>query len=342
MILFPLASPGWALDQATCGPAAGPGLPEEPPESDEADVAAEVRLLQTRAETVGSLSAPSSLAPNASSSSREAMAPPERNTSSYGRSSHIGTMEVSAGAETETTHADVAEGGDVDDLEASGHLSWDHNGKLCMLCGKPLAERLGDKNYSRFRSDCGGHSSSNGPTDDGLELPAAELAGLGRDGGTRTDGFCELNFMKSCSDAIANEDYLYWAKGMDMLSGLGESTRWDAQYCQLNGFLARDIVELQHNFTGLRSRARELCDTKYTKHNIHTLTFQDMMSRSRYDDPAAPSLDDAEVLAAWNCAMGDLGCSMAMCAYSFCELPDGRFGVYGECPGWDPVQGMRP
>ena len=38
--------------------------------------------------------------------------------------------------------------------------------------------------------------------------------------------------------------------------------------------------------------------------------------------------------------MGASGCDMTYCAYSFCELGNGKFGMYDECEGWDPVKGM--
>lgn len=243
----------------------------------------------------------------------------------------------------------VVEGSDASGSEeavaessnTSGSVSYDHNGHVCLLCGSPLPERLGGRNYTERRSDCGSLSSRTGPSVEILEKPAVEFMNLKSSSGAATNGFCELNFAKGCVDAIANEDYLYWAKSVDMLhSDLHEGALWDARYCQVNGFLAADVVSLQHNFTGLRAKAKHLCETKYSKRGIENLTFKDMVSRSRYEDHEGPRLDDAETLAAWNCAMGDLGCDMAMCSYSFCEKENGQLGIYGECPGWHPVKGM--
>eukprot|EP00933_Yihiella_yeosuensis_P080655 TRINITY_DN94119_c0_g1_i1.p1 TRINITY_DN94119_c0_g1~~TRINITY_DN94119_c0_g1_i1.p1 ORF type:complete len:314 (-),score=69.63 TRINITY_DN94119_c0_g1_i1:116-1057(-) len=215
-------------------------------------------------------------------------------------------------------------------------LSLDHNGRVCMLCNKPLPDRIGNRQYTEFRRDCGNRSSSTGPSAADMAVPAVELW----KSGSNTNGFCELNFAKSCADAVANKDYLYWPKSIDLKhSSMRANVRWDGKYCQLNGFLQRDVVMLQHNFTAMRDRANELCQTKYTRHGIQGLTFLDMMEKSRHEDQASPSQKEAEEMAAWSCAMGDLGCDMAMCTYSFCDR-GGNIGLYDECKGWDPVAGM--
>jgi hypothetical protein len=217
-------------------------------------------------------------------------------------------------------------------------VTMDHNGKVCMLCNAPPAERVGAASYEAFRTDCGARSSPTGPSASDLTRPAVQFMQIE---GRETNGFCELNFAKGCVDAIANRDYLYWAKSLNMEHPVMKpNAPWDARYCKKNGFLEPALVQLQHNFTGLQSTARELCRTKYAKYGINKLSFIDMMSKARYDDGEAPSLAEAEELAAWNCAMGDLGCDMAMCAYSFCTRSDGTLGLYGECEGWDPVEGM--
>lgn len=220
-------------------------------------------------------------------------------------------------------------------------VSLDHNGNICMLCGKPLPERVGERKYEHFRGDCGGRSSPTGPSVEDLSAPAAGFLQPGGAEKAATNGFCELNFAKSCVDAVANEDYLYWSKSLDLAHpSMKANVAWDARYCQLNGFLETGIVALQHNFTGMRSEAAELCSSKYAKYGIQQLTFLDMMAKSRYDERSTPTLEEAEFLAAWNCAMGDLGCDMAMCAYSFCDKGEGSVGLYGDCKGWHPVHGM--
>merc|ERR1719382_974509 len=95
-------------------------------------------------------------------------------------------------------------------------------------------------------------------------------------------------------------------------ASLHENSNWEAGYCALNGFLEPDITALQHNFSGMRAKADELCRTKYVRYGIDKLTFVDMMSWARRDadqaSTATPDQETAEKLAAWNCAMGDLGC----------------------------------
>jgi len=248
------------------------------------------------------------------------------------------SVQDSSAAKEGAANADVAA---VASNSSDGIVSLDHNGRVCMLCGAPLPERVGKKSYTEFRRDCGGRSSPTGPTAADLTVPAIEFAKAGSQEQHAMNGFCALNFAKSCADAVANKDYLYWPKSLDLSSAaMSANAPWDARYCSLNGFLHPDIVALQHNFTGMRMKADELCRTKYAQHGIEKLTFLDMMSKSRYDDASAPTLHEAEILAAWNCAMGDLGCDMAMCAYSFCHKDGASFGLYKECAGWDPVAGM--
>lgn len=217
-------------------------------------------------------------------------------------------------------------------------VSKDQNGHLCMLCNKPLPERS-NKQYTEFRTDCGKMSSAGGPNASILSMPAVKLTEAHEDG-TERNGFCQLNFAKSCVDAVANKDYLYWAKSLDLKSpATRANSKWDGRYCRLNGFLEPSLVALQHDFEGTRAKSRDLCKTKYAKYNIDNITFIDMMSAARYEDESAPTLDEAELLAAWNCAMGDLGCDISLCAYSFCATESGT-GLYDECKGWHPVDGM--
>jgi len=224
--------------------------------------------------------------------------------------------------------------------DTSHVMSVDHAGKVCMLCNRPPAERLGNRTYDRFLTDCGHASSASGPSAEAMAIPAVQLwkKGAERNG---ANGFCALNFAKSCADAVANKDYTYFAKSIDFHNpSLRSNIRWDGRYCRLNGFLEPSVLKLQHNFTALQEHASMLCETKYSKHGIERLTFLDMLELSRQESPDAPSLLEAEKMAAWNCAMGELGCDIAMCAYSFCNGTDGRPGLYGECEGWDPQVGM--
>lgn len=214
--------------------------------------------------------------------------------------------------------------------ENSDHvMSLDHNGKVCMLCNRPLPERI-DRPYEAFRRDCGKHSSATGPSLDVMAMPAVQVAGAGK-----AEGFCALNFAKSCADAVANKDYLYFAKSIEFNhASMRSNVRWDGRYCLLNGFLETSVVSLQRNFTVLQQHAEELCETKYSKHGVDRLSFLDMLQLSKQEDSSAPSLQEAEAMAAWNCAMGDLACDIAMCAYSFCKQADGRStALYDTCPG---------
>lgn len=227
---------------------------------------------------------------------------------------------------------------EVDTSEVEGLTTQDHNGNMCMLCGKPLPERV-NRTYTEFRKDCGAMSSPTGPQADVLKKPVAQLIQT-LESGVERNGFCQLNFAKSCADAVANKDYLYWAKSLDLKAPAArENAAWDGRYCRLNGFLDAGMVALQHDFHGTQAKAKELCKTKYSKYNLENITFMDMMSAARYDDKDAPTHAEAELLAAWNCAMGDLGCDMSLCAYSFCDKGSGT-GLYDECKGWHPVHGM--
>lgn len=225
------------------------------------------------------------------------------------------------------------------DETMSGLISMDHNGNLCMFCSKPLPQRV-DKVYTEFRTDCGSHSSPTGPSKSDIMKPIVQL--LKEVDSTRqstTNGFCEFNFAKSCADAIANKDYSYWSKTLDLKHpSLQEVADWNGRYCQLNGFLSNDVKSLQHNFDGMKAKARQFCNTKSLNYSIEKMSFLDVAGLTNYS--ALPTLEEAEILAAWSCGMGDVGCDMAMCAYSFCEDINGTVGLYDECQGWHPVHGM--
>eukprot|EP00930_Biecheleria_cincta_P086479 TRINITY_DN75759_c0_g1_i1.p1 TRINITY_DN75759_c0_g1~~TRINITY_DN75759_c0_g1_i1.p1 ORF type:complete len:324 (-),score=98.46 TRINITY_DN75759_c0_g1_i1:46-1017(-) len=228
------------------------------------------------------------------------------------------------------------------DQQGDDHvISLDHAGRVCMLCNKPLPDRIGSRQYTEFRTDCGSKSSPTGPSAEDMARPTVELWQRGSQAAAASNGFCELNFAKSCADAVANKDYLYWPKSLDLNhASLSSNVPWNKRYCQLNGFLEQSVAMLQHNFTAMQQKAQEQCNTKYAKHGIEKLTFLDMLELSKHEDAEKLSLEEAERMAAWNCAMGDLGCDMAMCAYSFCVQPSGKTGLYSECQGWDPVAGM--
>merc|ERR1719327_1685535 len=108
-------------------------------------------------------------------------------------------------------------------------------------------------------------SSSTGPNASILDVPAVQLAQInGTTKAIERNGFCQINFAKSCVDAVANKDYLYWAKSVDLKAPEAyENAAWDGRYCRLNGFLEANMVALQHDFESTRAKADELCKTKY-------------------------------------------------------------------------------
>merc|ERR1719291_1387049 len=113
-------------------------------------------------------------------------------------------------------------------------------------------------------------SSKTGPNASILDVPAVQLTQLNVETkAIERNGFCQLNFAKSCVDAIANKDYLYWAKSVNLKApGSIENAAWDGRYCRLNGFLNPSLVALQHNFTATQTKAAELCKTKYAKYSL--------------------------------------------------------------------------
>eukprot|EP00747_Dinoflagellata_sp_TGD_P127342 gnl/TRDRNA2_/TRDRNA2_174389_c0_seq1.p3 gnl/TRDRNA2_/TRDRNA2_174389_c0~~gnl/TRDRNA2_/TRDRNA2_174389_c0_seq1.p3 ORF type:complete len:154 (+),score=11.41 gnl/TRDRNA2_/TRDRNA2_174389_c0_seq1:591-1052(+) len=146
---------------------------------------------------------------------------------------------------------------------------------------------------------------------------------------------------KICADSIYNKDFLYQAKSIT----LPRENNFDTWYCLNNGWLEKDIVALQHDFEAMNAKQKHLCETKYAKYDIKSMTFRRMLKAYTCDHSALPgnckpNKTQAEVLGAWNCAMGNAGCDMAYCAYSFCDKGDGSIGRYEECPGWHPINGM--
>merc|ERR1740121_2317550 len=110
-----------------------------------------------------------------------------------------------------------------------------------MMCDKPPLHRTGGKQYATFRKDCGSHSTPTGPDMAALTTPVLQLLSKDKD----MNGFCALNYAKACADAIANEDYLYWAKSLDFSSeDLHREVAFNTRYCQLNGFLDSKVTRL--------------------------------------------------------------------------------------------------
>jgi hypothetical protein len=217
----------------------------------------------------------------------------------------------------------------------------DHNGKQCDICGKPLASRLPKgKTYSEFRLDCGKTSRNF------KNLLTKTLYSMTKtaeeNGGVATNAFCELNMQKTCNDAVANKDYMYYAKSVRGLEH-SPAKKYDWNYCQKNGWLEKDLVELAHSgdFEAMRQRGEDDCNGKYMKYNWKKITLGSMMARylPGIAIRGTPTHHEANFLGGWNCAMGDAACDMTYCAYSYCDLGDGKPRLYGECPGWDPITG---
>lgn len=222
---------------------------------------------------------------------------------------------------------------------AVGQDFMDHNGRMCRLCGKPLKSRLPeDAEYQSFRTDCGSVTAP-------LVKFNTPLVNFQKNTvpGRETNAFCELNMQKTCADAIANRDYMYYAKAVDV-TGNDKVQKYDGAYCLLNGWLEKEIVSLAHaqDFEGMKRVANHQCQTKYAKYNWEKITLTKMSAQYM---PGlmlrgVPSKSEAEYLGAWNCAMGDAGCDMTYCAYTYCDKGDGTTAAYGECDTWGPLDGM--
>uniref|UniRef100_A0A7R9ZZK1 Uncharacterized protein n=1 Tax=Pyrodinium bahamense TaxID=73915 RepID=A0A7R9ZZK1_9DINO len=229
--------------------------------------------------------------------------------------------------------------------------SFDHHGRWCSYCGPPSSDRIDrlDAPYT-LREDCGNLSTPLGIPGPLQEMPLTTFA---RDSDPPTNAYCELNFQKGCSDAVANRDFLYFGKVVDLRSAADRKS--DGSTCLKQGFLQPSLKALAKNFSALQALGRQLCETKFAKYRWKGgITLRDgeevyttHRSRSASEamamglEPDTPSQEEAEFLAAWKCALGngELGCEMAFCAYTFCDKGGGETGAYEECPGWDPVRG---
>lgn len=203
----------------------------------------------------------------------------------------------------------------------------DMNGRSCSLCGTPDASELwGD--YKQ-RADCGNHSIQEHP--DIIFKPLKDFVH------GDNNAWCELNVQKMCADAVYNKNYMIQAKQVNTTGS--PALLYDATYCYHNGWLGAEYRALQFDFDAMKAKADKFCEQrlKLTKN----MTLADMMA---VYGPSfmrgEPSKEDALFLGAWTCAMGASGCDMTYCAYSYCQKPDGSFGAYHECEGWDPEKGM--
>jgi len=190
-----------------------------------------------------------------------------------------------------------------------------------------------------MRTDCGNHSYLLEPLI-AFTTPLIKFSRQASEGQPETNAWCELNAQKVCADSLYNRDFLYQAKAVDYPR---TGFVYDQWYCHYNGWINQEIRELSHDFDAMKKRAEEECQSEKYAHTgwNTTLTLGDMtaaylpgLARGR------PNKEEALLVGAWTCAMGSSGCDMAYCSYSFCDKGNGKFGVYDDCEGWDPVKGM--
>lgn len=137
-----------------------------------------------------------------------------------------------------------------------------------------------------------------------------------------------------------NQDFLFWAKSFDVRDPERAYMKWA---CVSNGWLTPEFLLLQHDYEATQAKSDELCASeRYLQYGWNTtMTSWDAL-RNYMSELGNASVAGAERMEAYKCAMGSLGCDIALCVYSYCIMSDGSIGVYDECDGWDPVRGMPP
>jgi len=221
--------------------------------------------------------------------------------------------------------------------DAAAAVSLDEHGNRCFMCFNPqdtFPERC-DRTYD-IRHDCGNQSIFDHP--ELSQVPLIDFSIPANDTYKGTNAWCELNLQKVCADTLVNRDFLMMPKSMR----IPPEETWDPEYCRLNGWLTPEFRALQHDFDGMQAATDELCNTKYLKYGWNsTLTYDDLNANTTASiNAGVPGLGEAEYTAAWNCAMGKLGCDVSYCVYTYCVKDNGKVGMYEECEGWDPVRGM--
>lgn len=200
----------------------------------------------------------------------------------------------------------------------------------------PLPERT-DRKYVQ-RTDCGNDTYATHL--DAWFTPLISYSREATETQTANSAWCELNSQKMCADAMYNKDWLFQAKAVDY----PRVAKYDPWYCHYNGWLGNpQIIKLYHDYEGLKALSTQVCNSEKYAHTgwNTTMTLTDMTLRyAKGMLRGQPTEEEALFVGAWTCAMGSSGCDMAYCAYSFCDKGDGKFGMYEECEGWDPVQGM--
>merc|ERR1719401_1187328 len=169
-------------------------------------------------------------------------------------------------------------------------------------------------------------------------------------------GFCEVGWT-TCPDAIANEDYYWYAKalGKEYVRTVGDDGE---AYCRLNGFTSPEMLALTRDFKAMQAKAQELCDTKYKKYKWDKMTINSIAlapaMKTRVGAEWHMSVKAAEYKAAHTCAMGGLACDITMCNYGYCpknetalnrivEKPPAGTTTAQEqngCAGWTEKHGM--
>ena len=138
----------------------------------------------------------------------------------------------------------------------------DANGRFCLMCDLPPAERAPNKSYVQ-RTDCGNHSVFKDAAM--LHVPLSTFQKNATEEHNQTFGWCELHVQKSCADAICNQDYMLFAKSI-MLRELpplhSGAISWDQYFCFYNGWLSPEIKALQHNFQGMSAKGRDFCNSE--------------------------------------------------------------------------------
>jgi len=171
------------------------------------------------------------------------------------------------------------------------------------------------------------------------------------------NGFCQSGW-SACPDAVANKDYSYYWKslGPEWVKAAGTI---DKAYCAKNGWLTPEYRAMLHNFTALHEKAKEECGTKWNKpeYNIASSSASGVLQAVMGSVRAASVLplksllwkamtNPADILmselaahqaAAWNCAMGDVGCDIFYCNAAYCDKGHGVLGELDQCEGYDKV-----
>eukprot|EP00438_Fugacium_kawagutii_P000321 Skav210722 [mRNA] locus=scaffold849:168489:172155:+ [translate_table: standard] len=225
--------------------------------------------------------------------------------------------------------------------------SIDVNGRRCFGCDAP-----GGHGYLQ-RSDCGAQNVFDHP--ENLDKPLRSFSRAAGPGQNASNAYCELNYGKTCADAIFNEDYLMFTKALN----LSKSTAgYDLQVCP-------EIRAVQHDFAQLTSKAQEFCSAPERQKDRWGWERLGAGPGRRVHDvgrvPRAVSAPAALAsrrlgVAAGRPVAGQLGAladPWGSWGWDGCPgkpVPwalqpatwptEGSFGLREECDGWDAVKGM--